>query len=176
MILGATSIAIALSRSIVELNVFRVAQGIADALLLPTSLTLLRKACDGNARLLARALGIWAAIGGASLAAGPVVGGVLLSISGWRSVFLINLPICALGIIIAYRGIPKQMDEAGSRQLDIKGQLLVVLDLTSLIGAAIESRTSAGAIRWSGAAHMSQYFRHVLSFGSKSESQLQCYH
>ncbi|NRO98725.1 MFS transporter [Paraburkholderia sp. NMBU_R16] len=153
VILGATSIAIAFSRSIVELNVFRIAQGIAAALLLPTSLTLLRKACDGNARLLARALGIWAAIGGASLAAGPVVGGMLLSVIGWRSVFLINLPICAVGLIIAYRGIPARMDEAGSRQLDLKGQLLIVLALTGLIGSAIEYRSLGWhhSLVWGGA-------------------------
>ncbi|TKC88303.1 MFS transporter [Trinickia terrae] len=139
-VLAATSLAGVFSQTIWQLNVFRIAQGIAAALLLPTSLTLLRKSCEGDAKLLARALGIWAAVGGASLAAGPVVGGALLSAVGWRGVFLINLPICAVGLIVAYRGIPAQLDQAGSRRLDLKGQWLIVLALTSLIGAAIEYR------------------------------------
>jgi len=139
-VLAAMSAASIFSQTIIQLNVFRIAQGIAAALLLPTSLTLLRKSCEGNPKQLARVLGIWAAIGGASLAAGPLVGGVLLSVVGWRGVFLVNLPICAAGLIIAYRGIPARLDQAGSRRLDLKGQLLMILALTSLISAAIEYR------------------------------------
>jgi DHA2 family methylenomycin A resistance protein-like MFS transporter len=67
----------------------RVAQGAAAALLLPSSLSLIRGTYpDAGER--ARAIGIWAAIGGGALAAGPVLGGVLTDGIDWRAIFVIN--------------------------------------------------------------------------------------
>ena len=82
------------------LNATRAIQGIGAALLVPSSLAILNDACAHDSRLRARAIGIWTAAGGVAIAAGPVVGGLLLNWLGWRSIFLVNLPICAFGLAL----------------------------------------------------------------------------
>ena len=75
----------------------RLAQGVGAALLVPCSLALLNAANPEPAARSA-AIGIWAACGAAALAAGPLVGGALIASFGWRSIFLVNLPIGAIGV------------------------------------------------------------------------------
>ncbi len=72
----------------------RVVQGCAAAVMLPSSLALVRQAfADQAAR--ARAVAVWSSGGAAAIAAGPVLGGILTSAAGWRSVFFVNLPVGA---------------------------------------------------------------------------------
>src|SRR3984957_5110263 len=92
---AAASLACGLAPSPGFLNATRAIQGIGAALLVPSSLAILNSACAHDSRLRARAIAIWTAAGGVSIAAGPVVGGLLVSGLGWRSIFLVNLPICA---------------------------------------------------------------------------------
>ena len=68
------------------------------ALLLPSSLALVRLAYD-DPRARAKAIAIWAAIGGVALAAGPVVGGVLTSAVDWRAIFFLNFPVGVLAVL-----------------------------------------------------------------------------
>src|SRR5262245_33798461 len=118
----------------------RTLQGVGAALLLPSSLSLLNHASAHDERLRARVVAIWTAAGGVAIAAGPVVGGLLLEALGWRSIFLVNLPICALAIWMTFAAVPDPSRPAHRPALDPAGQLLVILALTGLTGAIIEIR------------------------------------
>ena len=119
----------AASPTIEVLIACRAVQGIAAALLMPNSLAILGVYFAGEAR--GRAIGIWAAAGAATTAVGPVLGGYLIDLTGWRAIFLINLPIVVVAITLALRAVP-QDTRAGSRRLDWVGALLVAASLTAL--------------------------------------------
>ena len=81
----------------------RCVQGLAAAILVPNSLALLRHAyADEKAR--GRAVGVWAAGASLALTAGPLVGGGLITLVGWRAIFLVNLPIGLAGLWLAFIG------------------------------------------------------------------------
>ena len=144
---AAASLACALAPGPGFLDATRAIQGIGAALLVPSSLAILNDACSHDARLRARAIGIWTAAGGAAIAAGPVVGGFLLNWLGWRSIFFVNLPICAFGLGLTLRWIPPApQDKRKHRSFDPVGQVLAIVALTALIGAVIEARPSGPAL------------------------------
>lgn len=82
-------------------------------------------------------MAVWTASGAAAAAMGLLLGGVLLQTLGWRSIFFVNLPLCALGIVLAWRvaETPRNVH----RHLDIVGQALTIAGLGGLIGAIIET-------------------------------------
>jgi DHA2 family methylenomycin A resistance protein-like MFS transporter len=138
---AAASLACGLAPGPGFLNATRAIQGIGATLLVPSSLAILNDACAHDCRLRARAIGIWTAAGGVAIAAGPVVGGLLLIGLGWRSIFLVNIPICAFGLGLTLRCVPPaQRDERKHRSFDLAGQALVIVALTALIGVVIEAR------------------------------------
>jgi MFS transporter, DHA2 family, methylenomycin A resistance protein len=138
---AAASLACGLAPSPGFLNATRAIQGIGAALLVPSSLAILNDACAHDSRLRARAIGIWTAAGGVAIAAGPVVGGLLLTGLGWRSIFLVNIPICAFGIALTLRWVPPtQPNREKQRSFDLPGQALAIVALTAFIGAIIEAR------------------------------------
>lgn len=126
----------ALSPGVSALNAARVLQGIGAAVMLSTSLSLLSNNFPG-ATLRARALGVWGAIGGTAAGAGPVLGGTLTAAFGWRSLFLINLPLCAVTFALTARYVPRTTAhrEIG---LDPAGQLLAVLAAASTVYTFID--------------------------------------
>ena len=135
---GAASLGCGLAPTAATLILSRTVQGVGAALLLPSSLSLLNHASAHDERLRARAVAIWTAAGGVAIAAGPLVGGVLLGALGWRSIFLVNLPLCALAIWLTVAAVPDAPRPARRPALDPAGQLLAVLALTGLTGAIIE--------------------------------------
>ncbi len=109
--------------------------GLGAALLLPTSLAILAVTYeDGKER--AHAIGIWASCYGVALAIGPSLGGFLVSAAGWRSIFLMIVPVAVLALGLALR-IPESRDPEG-RQLDLPGQMLAIIALSMLTLAVIE--------------------------------------
>ncbi len=128
----------------------RALQGVGAAAMLPNSLALLNDACRHDPRLRARAVGWWTAAGSISIAAGPVVGGLLIAAWGWRGIFLVNLPLCAAGLAAALAWVPARPAAAAPetpeapvrsvRALDLRGQVIAVAMLTALTGAVIEWR------------------------------------
>lgn len=110
----------------------RAAQGVAAALLTPNSLAILGVYFSGEER--GRAIGIWAAAGAATAAIGPIFGGYLLDVTGWRAIFLINLPLCAGAIALALGTVPRDRAES-SAHLDWSGASLAALGLTALTWA-----------------------------------------
>ncbi|HEX7865377.1 MAG TPA: MFS transporter [Variovorax sp.] len=143
VLFGLASLACAVAPSIGVLIAARAAQGVGAALILPTSLSLLSHACAGDAVARTRAIGWWSAIGGVVSAAGPVLGGALTTGLGWRSIFFVNLPICALGLWAVRRYVAETVRAAAGR-LDVGGQLLAIVALFFLTHAVIEG----GVLGW----------------------------
>lgn len=135
------SLACGLATSPEMLIAARFVQGIGAAVQLPASLAMIRHAYpDGAAR--SRAIGVWASAGGGAVAAGPVVGGLLLVWLGWRSLFLVNLLIGAVGLLATLRAAGTRVGPA--RRLDVPGQALVIVTLSGLVFALIEG----GSLGW----------------------------
>ena len=114
----------------------RVLQGIGAALIIPCSLTLLNHAYH-NPGQRAKAFGWWAGSGGASVAAGPVIGGLLIHSFGWRSIFYVNVPIGLAALFLTYRYIRSERPRLGQR-IDWPGQLISLFALASLTTVLIE--------------------------------------
>ncbi|RKP53415.1 MFS transporter [Pararobbsia silviterrae] len=95
----------------------RALQGVAAAAMLPNSLALLNRACGHDPKLRARAVGLWTAAGSVSIAAGPVVGGILIAAFGWRSIFFVNVPICLAGVLASLAWAPR--DEADTARVRV---------------------------------------------------------
>ena len=115
----------------------RAVQGIGAAVLVPCSLTLLNHSCSSDAERV-RAVGLWAAGGSAALSAGPLIGGVLVAALGWRAIFFINVPTGLAGILLTVRWAVDTPRSPG-RGVDLWGQLLAIICLTSLAAATIEA-------------------------------------
>ncbi|WP_405536167.1 MFS transporter [Streptomyces sp. NBC_00075] len=111
----------------------RMAQGLAAALMLPTSLALIRQAYEDQAER-ARAIAIWTAVGGVAIALGPVIGGAVTSATGWRMIFLLNVPIGLLGLALLARIARSPRRPA---PIDIPSQLTFLLALVSVTQAVI---------------------------------------
>lgn len=104
----------------------RAVQGLgAAALLLPSSLALIVHQCPGTGAR-ARALGLWGAMGSAAVALGPVAGGVLVENVGWRAIFAVNIPVCALTARLIARHVPESPAQRG-RPADVPGRGAAVL-------------------------------------------------
>lgn len=133
------SLACGLAEGLHSLVVARLVQGLGAALLVPNSLSMLQQAfASGEAR--SRAVGWWGAIGGLSLAAGPVLGGLLITQLGWRAIFLLNLPISLIAMTLTLRHAPPSQ-AIPDRSLDWPGQAAVVLALAALTSSLIEAST-----------------------------------
>ena len=114
----------------------RVLQGVGAALLVPCSLMLINSAYP-HAHQRASAIGVWAGCGGMAMAAGPLVGGVLIELLGWRSIFLINVPIALLGVWLSTR-IAQSPPLAPNRHLDLTGQVAGSVALATSVAVLIE--------------------------------------
>jgi len=137
------SLACALAPSAIFLIAARSVQGLAAAILVPNSLTLLNHAyTDPKAR--GRAVGFWAAGASVALTSGPFVGGALIALVGWRAIFLVNLPIGAAGLWLALR-YAEETPRLAQREIDLPGQIAAIATLGTLAGALIEG----GVLGWS---------------------------
>ena len=128
-----------LAPTLLVLQIARAFQGLGAALLVPNSLALLNTIfTDVHKR--AQAIGIWAAVASIGATSGPLLGGVLVNAFGWRSIFLINLPIGILGFLLTSRYVAPSTPQAG-RSLDLPGQLASILALGMLTFALIEGNS-----------------------------------
>ncbi len=136
------SLASGLARDASVLLAGRGVQGIGAALLSPAALSLLTATFTGTRR--GRALGIWAAIGGAGAALGVILGGVLTSTVGWEWIFFINVPVGVLVLLALPVTLPPVPAGGYRGRLDLLGALTV----TAGTGAAIYGLTNAGTHGW----------------------------
>jgi EmrB/QacA subfamily drug resistance transporter len=144
---GAASAACALAPSLAWLLAGRALQGVGSALLMPCSLAILGAAFSGEAR--GKAIGIWAAMGAAMAAIGPVLGGGLIDGIGWRAIFLINLPLALGAIVLALRFVRDTRKDGDVPALDLPGGLLATLGLG---GITYGLTLGSGQAGWSDAA------------------------
>jgi DHA2 family methylenomycin A resistance protein-like MFS transporter len=136
-VFGLASLAAGLAPGPAVLVGARVAQGVGAALLLPGTLAIIANAFP-EARERARAIGVWAAVAGLSLPAGPVAGGLLVAGPGWRWVFLVNLPVVAAAAVLTARLVRESADPRG-RRLDAPGVALGALALAAATFAFIDA-------------------------------------
>ena len=132
----AASVACGAAPTVAVLIAARVAQGIGAALLVPSSLALLRGVYHER-RERARAVGMWGAVAGTGAASGPILGGVLVGLLSWRAVFVVNLPIGLLALLLCARHLPASGEPVDSG-LDPRGQVLGILTLTLATFGVIE--------------------------------------
>src|SRR4030095_3940914 len=109
----------------------RVLQGAGGALMLPAGMAIISVVYSGEER--AAALGTLVGVAGVAQSIGPLVGGFLTAEISWRFVFLVNLPLIAVIMIVALRGIQESHDQTVSRRLDVSGVILLATALTSLL-------------------------------------------
>jgi DHA2 family methylenomycin A resistance protein-like MFS transporter len=122
--------------SLTALQATRVIQGFGAALMVPTSLALLRHSYAEPAQR-ARMLGIWSGIAGTAAAAGPVIGALLITSLGWRSIFLLNVPVGIITVFLVRRFVtPPPVNPR--RQLDLPAQVLAASSLVLLTTSFIE--------------------------------------
>ncbi|WP_369200615.1 MFS transporter [Streptomyces sp. PU-14G] len=134
---AAASAAIGVSGSVALVVTFRVLQGIFGALLMPAALGLLRASFP--AERLNAAIGIWGAVIGASTAAGPIVGGLLVEHVNWESVFFINVPVGALALVMGLVLLLDRRPENAPRSFDLLGVVLLSVAMFCLVWAIIKA-------------------------------------
>ena len=134
---GVTSLLAAYSHTPEQLIAARAAMGAGAALIFPATLAILSNVFRVPAER-AKAIGIWAAVSGLSVAVGPVTGGWLLEHFWWGSVFLVNIPIVLFALAAGWFLIPDSRDPHASR-LDPLGLTLSIVGVATLVWAVIEA-------------------------------------
>ncbi|MGW4434961.1 MFS transporter, partial [Streptomyces sp. NPDC004596] len=122
------------------LVVFRMVQAVGGSMLNPVAMSIITNTFT-DSRERARAIGVWGAVVGISMAAGPLVGGLLVESVGWRSIFWVNLPVGLAALLLTLRFVPESRAPR-ARRPDPVGQLLVIALFGSLTYAIIEAPDS----------------------------------
>jgi len=112
-----------------QIIIWRIVMGIGGAVVPATTLAIIKHVFPIDKQ--AQAMGVWSAVGGASVAVGPILGGFLVQYFAWWSIFLINVPIVAICIFIVWRNVPESSNSSQGR-LDIVGMILAMLSVATL--------------------------------------------
>jgi DHA2 family multidrug resistance protein-like MFS transporter len=132
---AAASVLAAASQTVGEVIAARALMGVAASCVLPPALSLMAVLFPPELR--PKALGVWSAVAGFGLALGPVAGGVLVDVAGWRWVFLVNVPFVLLAAPLGLRWLPESR-RPGAPPLDLPGVALSTVALTGIVFALIE--------------------------------------
>jgi EmrB/QacA subfamily drug resistance transporter len=134
------SLLCSLAPNVTFLVIFRCLQALGGSMLNPVALSIISNTFTER-RARARALGVWGAVFGVSLAIGPVLGGLLVTSLSWRAIFWINIPIGIAAVILTQLFVPES--KAGTaRRFDPWGQLLIITTLGTLTFGVIEGPSS----------------------------------
>jgi EmrB/QacA subfamily drug resistance transporter len=136
VIFTAASVACSLAPNLQALVVFRMLQAIGGSMLNPVAMSIITNTFT-DPRERARAIGVWGGVVGLSMAAGPLLGGLLVDTVGWRSIFWVNLPVGLAALALTWRFVPESRAPK-ARRPDPVGQLLMIALLGSLTYAIIE--------------------------------------
>ena len=109
----------------------RVLQAVGGALIMPASLALVLPEFPIERR--SAAIGVWGAVGGLSAAAGPLLGATLIEPIGWRGLFFINAPVCALALVMGARLLVESRDPTATGLPDIFGAVLATSSVALLV-------------------------------------------
>ena len=148
----AGSLLCSLAHTIGALILFRGMQGLGASMLNPVALSIIANVFP-QPKDRARAVGVWGAVAGLSLALGPVIGGALTQSIGWRSIFWINIPVGIAAISFAARFVPESKAPR-ARAFDPVGQCLVFVGLAGVTYAVIEGPQ----LGWASASILSLFF------------------
>ncbi|MFI1207641.1 MFS transporter [Streptomyces sp. NPDC020802] len=138
------SVLCSLAPNLESLVAFRMIQAVGGSMLNPVAMSIITNTFT-DPRERARAIGVWGGVVGISMAAGPLVGGLLVDSVGWRSIFWVNLPVGLAALLLTLRYVPESRAPK-ARRPDPVGQLLVIALLGSLTYAIIEAPDS-GAVK-----------------------------
>ena len=127
------SLAAGLAWSPVALDILRGAQGLAAAAMLATGLALIGATFTGRDRN--TALGMWGAGIAIALGAGPLIGGALVELVGWRSIFFINVPLGLISAVLVIRGVPESRDPSATGRPDFAGLVAISAALSLVLVA-----------------------------------------
>ncbi|SHF83636.1 MFS transporter [Streptoalloteichus hindustanus] len=130
VVFALASLACGLATDSAFLIAARGVQGFGAATMLSTNIALLANTYEGKERSIA--FGVWGAVNGISAAAGPILGGALTQYVGWRWIFLINLPVAAVALLLAWRYVRESRDPRGGR-LDVPGTITFTAAATLVI-------------------------------------------
>ncbi|HSX99005.1 MAG TPA: MFS transporter [Streptomyces sp.] len=134
VLFGIGSLVAGLAQSTGQLIAARAGMGVGGALLLTTTLAVAMQIFAPEEQ--PRAIGIWAAVNALGFAAGPVLGGFVLAHFWWGAIFLVNLPVAALGVIAVLALVPESKNPLGDRP-DVLGAVLSTIGMTALVYAII---------------------------------------
>ncbi|MFF8956106.1 MFS transporter [Streptomyces sp. NPDC014894] len=131
------SLLCSLAPTLESLVAFRMIQAVGGSMLNPVAMSIITNTFTDPAER-ARAIGVWGGVVGISMAAGPLIGGLLVDTVGWRSIFWINLPVGIAAFLLTLRYVPESR-APHPRRADPVGQLLIIALLGSLTYAIIET-------------------------------------
>ncbi|MFF3738857.1 MFS transporter [Streptomyces sp. NPDC002566] len=143
VLFSAGSLLCSLAPNLELLIAARMVQAVGGSMLNPVAMSIITNTFT-DPRERARAIGAWGAVVGISMAAGPLVGGVLVESVGWRSIFWLNLPVGLAALLLTLRFVPESRAPK-ARRPDPVGQLLVIALFGSLTYAIIEAPTAGAA-------------------------------
>lgn len=132
------SLLCAISPSVAALVAFRAVQALGAAFIVPASLALVLQAFPADRR--SHGVALLYAMGSVAAGLGPCLGGLLVAASGWRLVFLVNLPIGVGAIVLAHRLLPESRVPGAGRLPDLFGALLFALAITVLLLAIVKGQ------------------------------------
>src|SRR5262245_17744676 len=132
----AASAACGMASSLEGLNVARAVQGVAAAMANVTSLALVSAAFP-DPKLKVWAIGIWTALASTAMSIGPTLGGFMVQQTGWRSIFMVNVPVGLAVLALTWRFVAESRD-GRPRTFDIPGQLLFIIAVGAFVFAVIE--------------------------------------
>jgi EmrB/QacA subfamily drug resistance transporter len=142
---GIFSLLTAYSKSPDQLIFARAAMGLGAAAVMPQTLSIISNVFDPRER--ARAIGIWATAVGIGVAIGPIVGGLLLAHFWWGSVFLINVPLTAVGVLAILLLVPESKNPNPGK-IDYLGVLLSIVGLVLVVYGIIQGGEKGTWIHW----------------------------
>lgn len=132
----ASCVLIALSNSGGMVIAGRALQGAAGSTILACGLSLLSAGSSGDAQM--RAVSLWGAASAAGAAAGPLVGGALVDVTGWQGLFWIDAVIALLCVPLTLRTVPESLDPTRPRSVDLAGTVLIAAVLVPFVFAVTE--------------------------------------
>ncbi|GAQ66726.1 MFS transporter [Streptomyces scabiei] len=134
VLFGIGSLVAGLAQSAGQLIAARAGMGVGGALLLTTTLAVAMQIFAPEEQ--PRAIGVWAAVNALGFAVGPLLGGFVLAHFWWGAIFLINLPVAALGVVAVIALVPESKNPLGDRP-DVLGAVLSTIGMTALVHAII---------------------------------------
>ncbi|WNO73647.1 MULTISPECIES: MFS transporter [unclassified Streptomyces] len=131
---GIGSLTAGLAQSSTQLIAARAGMGVGGALLMTTTLAVVVQIFDDTERV--KAIGLWSTVNSLGFAAGPLIGGVMLDHFWWGAIFLVNIPVVAIGLFAVIALVPESKNPQGDRP-DLLGALLSTIGMTAVVYAII---------------------------------------